>query len=311
MQDCPHDYKSAAQRKITADHAQEIKTGLWLHVLGDQAIEGYNINVIDLTQRCALMAVQLSQPEFQRLVRILQNQPDFGSPYDRQQMITMAFGNAGKADIIRGRLNMSGAPMGAAVELVNFLCKFGQISPGVEALGVLLQHLLSNMGAGDEANFLNEIMDKHKLNNPPTSPAPVAPVPTPDPVAGASEKYVFISYARPDQPVADKVEDYLKAAGFRVFRDIRDIRTGDNWDLTIEKGLQQTSHMVLLLSSSSMPDRKEVHREWMYFDQKKKPIVPLYIEDCTLHSRMMIYNYIDARTDLAGALIKVVDRLKS
>ena len=255
------------------------------------------------------MAVQLTQPEFQRLVRILQNHPDFASSYDRQQLVAFAFGNAGKAEVIRGRLNMSGAPMGAAVELINFLSKFGQVSPGVEALGILLQHLIENTGGGEDVTYLTEIIAKHKLNNPPASA--LTPVPAPDPVAGADAKYIFISYARPDQPIADQVEDYLKAAGFRIFRDIRDIGAGDNWDLTIEKGLRETTHMVLLLSDSSMPERKEVHREWFAFDQKKKPIVPLYIQDCTLHTRMMAYNYIDARTDLAGALAKMVERLKS
>jgi hypothetical protein len=254
------------------------------------------------------MAVQLSQPEFQRVVKIVQNHPDFANPSDRQNVIVMAFGMTDKADVMRGRLSMSGTPMSAAVELVNFLCRFGQVSPGVESLGVLLEYLHSGLGGGDDANYLTEIIQKHKLNNLSANPTPV---PTPAPVAGAETKYIFISYARPDQATADQVEAYLKAAGFRVFRDIRDIRGGDNWDLTIEKGLQEATHMVLLLSSSSMPDRKEVYREWMYFDQKKKPIVPLYIENCTLHSRMMTTNYIDARTDLATALSKVVDSLKS
>ena len=96
----------------------------------------------------------------------------------------------------------------------------------------------------------------------------------------------------------------------RVFRDIRDIRSGDNWDMTIETALQESTHMVLLLSAASMPYRKEVHREWFYFDQVKKPIIPLQVQDCTLHSRMFAYNYIDARTDLADALSKLVIRLK-
>jgi hypothetical protein len=254
------------------------------------------------------MAVQLSQPEFQRLVRILQMHADFMSMSTRHQMVTLIFSGTDKSDVILSRLNMNGPSMSAAVELINFLSRFGQISPGVESLSLLLDYLISSLGGGDDANYLTEIIQKHKLNNLSANPTPV---PTPAPVAGAETKYIFISYARPDQATADQVEAYLKAAGFRVFRDIRDIRGGDNWDLTIEKGLQEATHMVLLLSSSSMPDRKEVYREWMYFDQKKKPIVPLYIENCTLHSRMMTTNYIDARTDLATAMSKVVDSLKS
>jgi hypothetical protein len=51
--------------------------------------------------------------------------------------------------------------------------------------------------------------------------------------------------------------------------------------MTIE-ALQESQRMVLLLSDASMPYRKEVHREWFYFDQEKKPIYPIYIEDCKL-----------------------------
>jgi hypothetical protein len=40
------------------------------------------------------------------------------------------------------------------------------------------------------------------------------------------ELYVFISYARPDQAVAEKVEAFLTVAGVRVFRDSSDIRAG-------------------------------------------------------------------------------------
>ncbi|MGH9845802.1 MAG: NACHT domain-containing protein, partial [Blastocatellia bacterium] len=124
-----------------------------------------------------------------------------------------------------------------------------------------------------------------------------------------SELYVFISYARPDAAVAETVEAALTTAGMRVFRDASDIRPGANWDLVIERALGECQRMVLLLSSASMPDRKEVHREWLYFDQERKPICPLLVEDCTLHSRFTGINYIDARADWPGALERLLDEL--
>jgi uncharacterized small protein (DUF1192 family) len=112
---------------------------------------------------------------------------------------------------------------------------------------------------------------------------------------------VFISYARPDQAVAEQVEAHLLSSGFQIFRDARDIRGGD-WDMTIENALRDCDRMVLLLSSASMPYRKEVNREWFYFDQNRKPIHPLYLADCDLHSRMYAYNFRDARPGLQAAL---------
>src|SRR5262245_30199832 len=123
------------------------------------------------------------------------------------------------------------------------------------------------------------------------------------------ELYVFISYARPDQMAAEKVEAFLTAAGVRVFRDTGGIRAGDNWDITIENALRECERMVLLLSSSSMPYRKEIHREWFYFDQKRKPIYPLFIEECDLHTRLLAYNYIDARCDLQAAMSRLLKDL--
>ncbi|MFN0084533.1 MAG: TIR domain-containing protein, partial [Blastocatellia bacterium] len=130
--------------------------------------------------------------------------------------------------------------------------------------------------------------------------------PTP-PLEG--DKYVFLSYARDDQTIAERVEAVLTAAGIHVFRDKSDIHPGDNWDLKIEQALEECQSMVLLLSPSSMPDRKEVHREWFRFDQRGKKIYPLFLRDCKLHSRFDSLNYIDARMDLEGALEQLLRAL--
>jgi hypothetical protein len=255
------------------------------------------------------MTIPIAQPDFQRLVHITQNQPWFSAQNERQNFITLAFGMAGKADVIRAQLNMSGSPMSAAVELILFLSRFGQVMPGVEALGVFIDQLLLNMGMNDDADFMAEVIQRYRLVSPPPAIAEVVPVPVPVPVSLAGDKYIFISYARPEQSIAQQVEKYLSAAGFRIFQDVKSIGTGDQWDITIESALHETTHMVLLLSTASMPYRKEVYREWFYYDQQRKPILPLYVQDCTLHSRMIAYNYIDARHDLAGALEKLARSL--
>jgi formylglycine-generating enzyme required for sulfatase activity len=121
--------------------------------------------------------------------------------------------------------------------------------------------------------------------------------------------YVFISYAHADRDKAEQVEAALKAAGLRVFRDTSVIREGANWDMTIEDALRACNRMVLLLSSTTMPFRKEVHREWFYFDQERKPLYPLLIEACDRHSRLYAYNYIDARHDLSAALDRLIAAL--
>jgi len=164
------------------------------------------------------------------------------------------------------------------------------------------------MGLGDDADFLADVIARYKLVDKPAI-MPLAIPSAPSPVADSGDKYVFISYARPERAIAEQVEAYLNAAGFRAFRDTMDIRTGDLWDMKIEKALDEATHMVLLLSAASMPYRKEVYREWFYFDQQRKPLLPLYLQDCILHSRLSAINYIDARKNLATALQKLVNDL--
>ncbi len=107
-----------------------------------------------------------------------------------------------------------------------------------------------------------------------------------------SNLYVFISFAWPQAQMAERVEEYLRAAGLRVFC-ASEISKCSNWDMAIEQALRETNRMVLLLSKDSMPYRKEVHREWFFYDRESKPIYPLLVEKCTLHSRMYAYNHID------------------
>lgn len=124
------------------------------------------------------------------------------------------------------------------------------------------------------------------------------------------ELYVFISYAREDAAVAKIVEEFLTATGIRIFRDTQ-ILSSEDWDMTIERALRECQRMVLLLSPSSMPDRKEVRREWFHFNKTGKPIHPLYIQNCELHTRLSTTNYIDARNDLPSALVRLLNDLRT
>lgn len=254
------------------------------------------------------MTVELTQPDFQALVKLVQTQNEFGSSRDRRRFIANAIEGFDKSNTILSRIDFDGNSMGVATELIRFLINFGQVAPGREALGVFLDHLLANIGFGENADYIADIVEKYALNSPLPAPAPTQQ-PLPSMKLPDSEEYIFISYARPDQTFAEQAETFFTEIGTKVFRDIKDISSGANWDMTIEKALSETTRMILLLSVASMPYRKEVHREWFYFDQKQKPIHPIYIQDCTLHSRMLAYNYIDGTTDYEKALNQVLKHI--
>lgn len=235
---------------------------------------------------------------FDQLVTFLLS--DMGDPDDRKALVE----NALYGSPVLGRINWRGAAYPFAVQLLRVLNEFGQVAAGKLAVVALLEEV-RNLQGTDRQKIADNLIEQINAGTAPAKPA-IAP-PT-EPVKG--DFYVFISYARPNQTIAEQVEAYLQTAGVKVFRDASDIRKGADWDMTIEKALNDCDRMVLLLSDSSMPYRKEVHREWFFFDQERKPIYPLYVEKCKLHSRMYAYNYIDAQGGkLQSALEQVLKEL--
>ena len=263
--------------------------------------------MIVTVKRILSLSVELSQPDFLRLTRIVQDLPEFALARDRYRLMANTLSGVERANVMLGRIDFDGTAMGVAVEVVRFLSGFGQVAPGKEALGVFLEQLLQNTGGGEDANFMSDLILRYQLNLLPLRT--VETLPTPSPTERAAEHYIFISYARPDQAIAEQIAEYLRGSGFRVFRDTDDIHSGANWDTTIETALREADRMVLLLTQASMPYRKEVHREWFYFDQLRKDIHPLLLQDCTLHSRLFAYNYLDARSSLDETLAKLVAEL--
>lgn len=224
--------------------------------------------------------------------------PEMDDTDDRKALIESAlYGSP-----VLQKIQWNGAAKTFAVRLVRLLTDFGEIKPGKPALIALLEQVKKEVGS-DRQIEIDELLTSLK------APPDKQEIQPPPKTFVEGELYVFISYARLDEPIAKKVEAFLTAAGVRVFRDKSNIGPGVNWDLTIEEALLKCQRMVLLLSPSSMKS-KEVYNEWFPFDQKRKKIFPLYLQDCELHRRFYSLNYIDARSDLQSALERILDDLK-
>lgn len=111
------------------------------------------------------MTVQLSQPDFQQLTRIVQNLPDFIDVRSRRRLLVGVFEGVPQADVILARLDLEGTPMGVAVEVVRFLCQFGRVAYDKEALAVFLNYIQSF--AGDEdTDFIVKLFQNYPLDVP-------------------------------------------------------------------------------------------------------------------------------------------------
>lgn len=61
------------------------------------------------------MSINLDLTDFRRLTRIVQNLPDFANVRDRRRLVAGALEGVPKTDVILGRLDLDGAPMGVSV----------------------------------------------------------------------------------------------------------------------------------------------------------------------------------------------------
>jgi hypothetical protein len=113
------------------------------------------------------VTVQLSQPDFQRLTRIVQNLPDFANVRDRRRLVAGALEGVPQADVILARLDLDGAAMGISVEVVRFLSQFGQVAYGKEALSVFLNYIQPFTG-DEDSDFILELFQKYPLDVPAT-----------------------------------------------------------------------------------------------------------------------------------------------
>lgn len=62
---------------------------------------------------------------------------------------------------------------------------------------------------------------------------------------------IVISYAREDVELAGEIQGHLQEQGLRVFRDLTDLRVGENWQAAVKEALETSDALLVLLSPHS------------------------------------------------------------
>ncbi|NNK53029.1 MAG: toll/interleukin-1 receptor domain-containing protein, partial [Flavobacteriaceae bacterium] len=106
-----------------------------------------------------------------------------------------------------------------------------------------------------------------------------------------SKKKVFISYSRADSDYVSGLVDALRSKGFDVWFD-KNIRSGNEWDNTIEREIKNADAMVLILSDTSVQS-DNVKDEMSYAMQLSKSVIPIKIEECDVPMRLARKQFID------------------
>jgi hypothetical protein len=126
---------------------------------------------------------------------------------------------------------------------------------------------------------------------------------------------IFISYSRVDKAFALRLADDLRRSGYGVWIDIQNIPHGVQWDREVEKGLETSDVMLVLLSPTSSAS-ENVKDEWNYFIEKKRRIIPVMIQPNDVPFRLSRRQRVDfvsktyemAFPDLLKALEESSDR---
>lgn len=118
----------------------------------------------------------------------------------------------------------------------------------------------------------------------------------------------FFSYSRVDSDFALRLAQDLKAAGALVWLDQLDIAAGSRWDNAIEDALTAASHMLVILSPTSVKS-ENVRDEIDFAFRSDKDIIPILYIECSVPLRLGRKQRIDFRSDYALGLAKLLGRL--
>ncbi len=206
---------------------------------------------------------------------------------DRDALVTEAFF---LHDPIVSNIALEGAPKTFCVKLIKKLINYGCLTTDEHSLARLLTTLRYDCGVDkhpeiDElVGIMNAVCGDDKplvADKPDPTPIESAPI-TIDTPKDDRKPTIFISYSRQDTETAQKLIADLNKAGHACWIDTTKIKGGDQWIMTISEGIINSYAFVPILSQTAM-DSTWVRKEVLWAVDRKKLIVPMFIENVFEH----------------------------
>jgi hypothetical protein len=110
---------------------------------------------------------------------------------------------------------------------------------------------------------------------------------------------VFLSYSKKDHFFAELADIKLSGAGIKLWRDHGQLRPGSDWRLGIETGIAESVAVLVALSTNSV-ETSYVTFEWAYAFGKGKVVIPIKLNECSIHPKLAAIQYLDF--SIPGAL---------
>ena len=119
---------------------------------------------------------------------------------------------------------------------------------------------------------------------------------------------LFISYSRFDKVLAQRLADDLGQKGYAIWLDVRSIPHGANWDNEVQRGLDTSDVMIVLLSPPSAASQN-VADEWSYFIERGKRILPIMVQMCDVPFRLSRRQRVDFVQGYDQGFIELINAL--
>jgi hypothetical protein len=128
----------------------------------------------------------------------------------------------------------------------------------------------------------------------------------------AKTKQVFISYATKDAEFAHRLADDLKRLGVQVWIAPESIRPGESWVSAIERGLEESSHVVVVLTPAALESRWVKKETDIAIARERKgriQVIPLNVEPCAVPLFLSSYQMVSFRSDYDVGLSQLAEIL--
>ncbi|MFL7871347.1 MAG: TIR domain-containing protein, partial [Anaerolineales bacterium] len=121
---------------------------------------------------------------------------------------------------------------------------------------------------------------------------------------------IFLSYSRREVGFVDQLTNRLEQEGFQVWLDYRSLVPGSPWKTQIEKGLDESEVILLVVSKESMASTY-VELEWRRVIKEDKRVVLAIFEAVDLPEVLEKYEWVDFRGNFEAGIKELVEQLES
>jgi len=123
-------------------------------------------------------------------------------------------------------------------------------------------------------------------------------------------RQVFLSYSKQNSVFAELVKLKLEREGMSVWIDNISVSSGTPWRRAIDAGILESDVVVILFDSFSVKSLYVTY-EWAFALGSNKSIIPVLVEDCDIHARINVLQYLDFRNKDNMPWDSLISQIKS